>query len=80
MHQKNPMPIPQSVGTLVSAVESGREGAKGKAEHSAAVDEIDSIMGERCEVLLIRFLSCPKTLIHVYNCNVANHLCYVHKF
>ena len=45
------MPIAQRVAILVSAVEGGKEGAKGKADHSSAVDEIDAIMGDRLTLI-----------------------------
>ncbi len=32
---------------LILAVHSGREGERGKADHSAAIDEIDEIMSDR---------------------------------
>jgi hypothetical protein len=41
------MSILAKARTLISAVHSGREGERGKEDHSAAIDEIDDVMSDR---------------------------------
>ncbi len=46
------MPIQVKARILISAVHSGREGERGKTDHSAAIDEIDDVMSDRSVLAL----------------------------